>query len=75
MLNNKFIIRQCEHLADRLQRESSDPRARIRRLYELALLREPKPHEIDLLAEHAKRFGLPAACRVILNSNEFVFVP
>ncbi len=75
MLNNKFIIRQCEHLADRLRRNSGDPKAQIRRLYELALLREPKPREIDLLVEHARRFGLAAACRVILNSNEFVFVP
>jgi hypothetical protein len=75
MLNNKFIIRQCEHLADRLQQESTDPKVQIRRLYELALLREPKLREIDLLVEHARRFGLAAACRVILNSNEFVFVP
>ena len=75
MLNNKFMVRQCEHLAERIAKDEVDPREQIRKLYELALLREPKPQEIDLLADHAKRFGLANACRIVLNSNEFVFVP
>jgi mono/diheme cytochrome c family protein len=75
MLDNKFIVRQSEHLAERLQRESSEPANQIRRLYELTLNREPKPREIELLTGHAARYGLANVCRVILNSNEFVFVP
>jgi Protein of unknown function (DUF1553)/Protein of unknown function (DUF1549)/Planctomycete cytochrome C len=75
MLNNKFMVRQCEHLAELLKREASDPKEQIRRLYELALLREPKAQEVELLANHANRFGMASVCRIVLNSNEFVFVP
>jgi hypothetical protein len=75
LLNNKFMIRQSERLAERLARESSKPANQIRRLYELTLNREPKPAEIDRLVAHAEKFGMANVCRVILNSNEFVFVP
>jgi mono/diheme cytochrome c family protein len=75
MLNNKFMIRQSELLADRLARESSNPADQIRRLYELTLNREPKPGEVDRLVAHAQKFGIANVCRVILNSNEFIFVP
>src|SRR5262249_4646555 len=75
MLNNKFMVRQSEHLAARLAREAPTPEAQIQRLHELALGRNAKPHEVALLAEHARKFGLANGCRVVLNSNEFLFVP
>jgi hypothetical protein len=42
--------------------------------YQLALGREPRPAEAVAIGGYAKQFGLEAACRVIFNSNEFVFV-
>jgi len=75
MLNNKFMVRQAEHLAQRLEREFGTLPARIERLLELALGREGKPGEIEALAAHAAKFGLANVCRVVLNSNEFMFVP
>ena len=75
MLNNKFMVRQAEHLAQRLERECGTLPARIERLLELALGREGKPGEIEALAAHAAKFGLANVCRVVLNSNEFMFVP
>src|SRR5262249_35157229 len=75
MLNNKFMVRQSEHVAARLTREAATPEAQVRRLYQLALGREPKQHELALLAEHARKFGMANVCRVVLNSNEFLFVP
>ncbi len=75
MLNNKFVVRQAEHLAGRLKKESGDSRAQIQRLVELAFGREVKPAEIEALAAHAAKYGLANVCRVVLNSNEFLFVP
>jgi hypothetical protein len=75
MLNNKFMVRQSEHLAARLAREASTPEAQVRRLSELALGRDAKPNEVSLLVEHARKYGMANVCRVVLNSNEFLFVP
>jgi len=75
MLNNKFTVRQSEHIAARLAREAPAPEAQVRRLFELALGREPTLHEVELLAAHARKHGLANVCRVVLNSNEFLFVP
>jgi hypothetical protein len=47
----------------------------VRHAYRLALQREPNEAELRLLTEYATRHGMANACRVLLNSNEFVFVP
>jgi mono/diheme cytochrome c family protein len=75
MLNNKFMVRQSEHLAARLAREAPTPEAQVQRLYQLALGRDAKPNEVALLAEHGRKYGMANVCRVVLNSNEFIFVP
>ena len=74
MLNNRFLVRQCEHLAARLQRERPDLPAQVALLYELAYSRPATAEEVARLADHAKRHGLANACRVVINSSEFVFV-
>ena len=40
----------------------------------LAIGRSPTERQRQALTAYADKFGLPAACRVIFNSNEFVFV-
>jgi hypothetical protein len=74
MLNHPFVVRQAEHLAARVAKEAPEMPGQIRRLYALTLGRPPTDDEVRLLAEHAGRHGLANACRVLLNSNEFVFV-
>ena len=75
LLNDPFVVRQCEHLAERLARERpEDVAGQIARLHQLALGRPPDEGEARTLLEHARRYGLPSACRVMLNSNEFIFV-
>jgi hypothetical protein len=74
MLNNRFMVRQSEHLADRLMTLSSDPAGRVAALYRLTLLREPTADESAAFVDYAARHGLANACRVLLNSNEFMFV-
>jgi len=74
MLNNRFLVRQSERLAKRLQRDAPTPEAQVWRLFELAYHRAPGPEEARLVSQLAREHGLANACRVVLNSNEFLFV-
>jgi hypothetical protein len=74
MLNNRFMVRQSEHLAERAAKAGKDLPAQIRTVYQLALGREPTAKEVRSLAEYAGKHGLANACRIVLNSNEFLFV-
>lgn len=73
-LNNKFMVRQSEHLATRLQQASADLPTQIRQLYSLVLNRPPTAKEQQAVTAYAQQHGLANACRVLLNSNEFLFV-
>jgi cytochrome c553 len=74
LLNDKFMVRQAEHIAARLGREQSGLSEQVKSLFLLILNREPTPREASAVGEYAARHGLANACRVLLNSNEFVFV-
>ena len=74
MMNDAFIVRYSEHLAERLAIVSSDPSAQIDALYDLAISRPPTADERRAVMEYASKHGLPNACRLLLNSNEFMFV-
>jgi hypothetical protein len=74
MLNDKLIVRQCEHVAERVAREAPDPEGQVAVLYRLVLGRPPTAREAQAVGAYARRHGLANACRVLLNSNEFVFV-
>jgi Protein of unknown function (DUF1553)/Protein of unknown function (DUF1549)/Planctomycete cytochrome C len=74
LYNNRFVLRQCEHLAARLEREAPDTPARINRACQLTMGRVPTREEAELLTAYAKRHGLANACRVLFNCNDFLFV-
>lgn len=74
LLNDRFMVRQCEHFAARAAK-AGDAEARVRATYRLALGRPPTTQEAAALTAYAAKHGLANACRVLLNSNEFVFVP
>lgn len=73
-LNNRLMVRQSEHLADRLTRDATDLAGQVQRMYELVLNRPPTAQELQSITQHATHFGLANACRVLLNCNEFLFV-
>ncbi len=75
LLNDRFLVRQSEHFAARLQREASGLDAQVRRAFLLALGRPASDNEATALASYASRHGLANACRLLFNCNEFVFVP
>jgi uncharacterized protein DUF1553/uncharacterized protein DUF1549 len=74
LLNDKFMVRQAEHLAERATQLAPDLPGQLAALYQIVLLRPPTCTERDRLIEYAGKHGLANACRVLLNCNEFVFV-
>ena len=74
LLNNPLATRQAEHFAERLRAIAPDAPRQIEAAYRLALGRKPGEREAQALVEYAERHGLANACRVIFNSNEFVFI-
>ncbi|MEO6434776.1 MAG: DUF1553 domain-containing protein, partial [Tepidisphaeraceae bacterium] len=74
LLNNPLVVRQSEHFAARVAKQTSDPAGQIALAYRLALGRPPTAEEAKLMIDHAAKFGMANVCRVIFNSNEFVFV-
>ncbi len=72
--NDLLMVRQSREFARRLEGLTDDPLARIASLYRLALGREPNDLERSALAAYAARHGLANACRLLWNTNEFVFV-
>ena len=72
--NDLFMLRQSQSLARQLEKQSADDRARIVAAFRRALARDPDRSELDSLAAYAKKHGLANACRLLFNTNEFVFV-
>ena len=73
-LNDAFVLRQCEVFAARLARERGDLAGQVDRAFELALNRAPSATERATVSAHARRHGMASACRILFNSNEFLFI-
>ena len=81
LFNGEFVNTQAEHFAERLRREAGDDAAvQIDLAFRLALAREPTAAELALLTGYLQREtpqlgpqALVQVCRVILNTNEFVY--
>ena len=74
LMNHPFVLKQCEDLARRLEIVAPDMPSRIRTLFELAYGRPTSNAEVTLLLDYVSRHGLINLCRLIVNSNEFLFV-
>lgn len=73
LLNNPFAVQQSRHLAQRVG-AAVGLAEQIQAAYRYALGREPSEAESQRLVAYANKFGMANACRLIFNSNEFVFV-
>ena len=71
LLNDEFMLSQSGEFARRLQTQGDGA---IDLAYRLALARPPQAAERAALAAYAGKYGLAQACRVLLNTNEFLFV-
>jgi len=74
LLNNRFMVRMSEHMAQRDAADPGDLSAKVARAFARTTGRSPTADEQLALTAYAREFGLANTCRVILNLNEFVFV-
>jgi mono/diheme cytochrome c family protein len=66
LYNNRFVL----HFSGEHGKQISTPAEAVRRI----LLREPTADELRAFTAYAQKNGLAALCRVLINSNEFLFV-
>ena len=66
LFNHAFVL----HFSDELGKQFQTPAEAVRRIF----LREPMGDEESTFAAFAKQHGLAALCRLLINSNEFLFV-
>jgi hypothetical protein len=66
LYNNRFVL----HFSAEHGKQITTPAEAVRRI----LLREPTAEEKTNFTTFAQKNGLAALCRVLLNSNEFLFV-
>ena len=73
LYNSDFVLQNALWMADRVERNVSAD-ARVSRAAELCWQREPTAYEQIKLEAYADHHGIPALCRVLINSNEFLFI-
>ena len=67
LMNNDFVVYHAQVMAARF---GSD----IRKMVDAVWLRDPSPEELTAFTQLAEEHGPAAVCRLLLNSNEFLFV-
>ena len=72
--NSAFVAHYGERFAARISAEAKTQREQIALACELALNRPPTGAEMNDFTAYAEKHGLTNLCRLILNSNEFMFV-
>lgn len=76
LFNSAFMQQQAEILAKRIGKDTGgDPKAQIERAFQLTLGRSPKAMELRACLPVVEAHGLTTLCRVLYNTNEFLFLP
>ncbi len=70
--NNRFVLRTAEHFAERLSK--LDRTEQVDEAVRLALGRSPTESEHRQYSSYAAKYGLANLCRVLFNTNEFLFI-
>ena len=74
MLNDPFVIRQCEHIAARIRAAGGTPESQTQAAFQLILLRDARDADRAKFAAYIDRHGLANACQLLLNTNEFLYL-
>jgi len=76
LFNSPFMLNECRAMADRLHQEAgTNVDQQIQRAWNLAFGRDPENEELMEARDVVHRQGLSMLCRIIMNSNEFLFMP
>ena len=75
LLNNSFTLRMADRLAERARQEAGDAVAnQLRAVYDLTYGRAPTADELSRGEAFVAQHGLAPFCRVVFNSNEFLYI-
>ncbi len=74
MLNDPFVAKQADQFAGRLERAEKKLAERVEQAYRLTFGRTPTSDERQAATAYIEKHGLANFCRVLFNSNEFMFV-
>jgi hypothetical protein len=74
LLNNPFMVRQAQNLAGRARAKTSLVADQIRAACRWTWGRSPSTDELRDWSAYVREHGLENFCRLLLNSNEFMFV-
>jgi len=72
--NNEFMLQQAQHLASRIENETTTHEAAIRHAFARCFQRQPTSSELQAAASLVAEQSLFALCRMLMNANEFVYV-
>ena len=74
LLNNKLMVSMASHFASDIEQTHTGHAAAVSEAFFRAIGRAPTPEEASDLVAYAGKHGLPNACRLLFNLNEFSFV-
>jgi hypothetical protein len=75
LLNNDLTFEMAASLAERVTQEgATTPEAQLRATLRLAVTRDATPADLETGIPFIREHGLAAWCRVLLNSNDFLYV-
>jgi hypothetical protein len=75
LFNSPFVIQQAEAFAERIREDLGNQKEQTQKAFELAVGRLPSHSEIAASEAAVSKHGLATLCRVLFNSNEFLFIP
>lgn len=73
LLNNEFVLVHAKAMAARLEKLTTDRAKQIGLACELVWGRPPTQTEQETLSAYSAKHGLANLCRVLFNTNEFLF--
>ena len=75
LMNNRFVFEQARLFARRVTISvGHSPEDQVAEAYRLALLRVPTVQESQAASAFVREHGLLSLCRVLFNTNEFLYV-
>ncbi len=76
LFNSPFVADRAQKLAARIEPDHpNDSSSQVRRAFQLAFGRTPSAIELSKSTDVVDKHGLATLCRVLFNSNEFLFIP
>jgi len=75
LLNNSFVLQMSDYFAERIRSDVGETVSdQVDRAWQLGFMRDPTPDEQQLAVALVTQHGLPALCRGLFNSTEFVLI-